>query len=161
MALSSLRMSCRHWVNLMTRALISGLSSSAISGCFEGVASGQQAADVEAVGLGLDPGSIDVLLGAFLTGHRAEGVLSGQAGTFLAEVEVPLQQVVVVLHLGNGVDLFENRLLSQAQDLDVAGVEVVDRARNGELDVDGAGAAATFAGLEVAHLCSHILGVGS
>ena len=41
--------------------------------------------------------------------------------------------------------------MGQGKDLDVAAVEVVDGHGDGELDVSGAGAAAAFAGLEVAH----------
>ncbi len=129
-------------------------------GCLEGVASSQQAADVEAVGFGFDPGSIDVLLGAFLAGYRTQGVLSGKAGTFLAEAEVPRQQIVVVVHLADLIQLFEDGFLGQAQDLDVAGVEVVDRDGNGKFDVDGAGTATAFAGFEVTHLGCHVFGGG-
>jgi len=131
-----------------------------LSGSLEGVATGEEALQVEAGGFGFDPGCVNVLLYAFLTRSRTEGVLSQEAGAFLAEDEVPLQQVAVVLHLADLIQLFEDGLLGQLEDLDVAVVEVVDGDGDGELDVCGAGAAAAFAGLEVTHLQGEFFGGG-
>ena len=68
-----------------------------------------------------------------------------------AEAEVPSKQVVVILHLADRIQLFEDGLLGQGEDLDVAGIEVVDRDGDGEFHVCCTRAAAAFAGLEVAH----------
>jgi hypothetical protein len=121
-------------------------------GSLEWVATGQQTLQVEASRLGLDPSSVDVLLGAFLAGDGAQRVLSQEARAFFAEAEVPGKQVVVILHLADRVQLFEDGLLGQGEDLDVARVEVVDGDGDGKFHVGSARAAATFAGLEVAHL---------
>ena len=58
------------------------------------------------------------------------------------------------------IQLFEDGLLGQAEDLDIAGVEVVDGDGDGEFDVDGAWAAASFAGFVVTHLQRNLLGGG-
>ena len=98
-----------------------------------------------------------MLLAAFFAGDGANGVLSQQARALFADREVPLQQFGVVLHLGDLVDLFEDRLLGDLQNLDFAGLVVVDRAGDGKLHVCSAGAAASLAGLEVAHLGGDVL----
>ena len=61
-----------------------------------------------------------MLLAALLAGDRAHGVLSQQAAALFADGEVPGEQVFVVLHLGDLVDLFEDGLLGDLQDLDFA-----------------------------------------
>ena len=96
-------------------------------------------------------------MGTLLAGYRADRVLSQQAGTFLANGQVPVEKIAVVLHLGDLVDLLKDRLLRDLQDLDFAGLVVVDRASNGEFDVGSARAAATFTGLKLAHLCYDVL----
>ena len=101
-----------------------------------------------------------MLLAALLAGHRADGVLGEQAAALLADREVPLQQVFVILHLGDLVDFLEDGLLGDLQDLDFAGLVVVDRAGDGKLHVGGARAAAAFAGLELAHLSGYVLDGG-
>jgi len=98
-----------------------------------------------------------VLLAALFAGNGADGVLGGKAAALFADGEVPLQQFGVVLHLGDLVDFLEDRLLGDLQDLDFAGLVVVDRAGDGELHVCCSRAAASFAGLEVAHLGNHVL----
>ena len=101
-----------------------------------------------------------MLLGAFLAGDRADGVLGGEAAALFADVEVPGEEFGIVLHLGDRVQLFEDGLLGDLEDLDFAGVEVVDGDGDGKLDVHGARAAAAFAGLEVAHFGGNVLGGG-
>ena len=127
------------------------------SGCLEWVSASKQAADVEAVGFGFQPGGVDVFLAAFFAGDWAQGVLSQEAGAFFAELEVPSEQIFVVLHLADLIQFLEDGFLGQGEDLDRASVEAVDRAGDGKFDVGGAGAAAAFAGFEVAHLGHHVL----
>ena len=129
-------------------------------GSLEWVAAGQEAGDVETVGLGLQPGGVDVLLAAFLAGDGAQGVLGQEARAFLAELEVPGEEFGVILHLADLIQLFEDGFLGQGHDLDGASVEAVDRDCDGEFDVGGAGAATAFAGLEVAHFSHHVLESG-
>ena len=61
-----------------------------------------------------------MLLAALLAGDGAHGVLSQQAAALFADREVPGEQVFVVLHLGDLVDLFEDGLLGDLQNLDFA-----------------------------------------
>jgi hypothetical protein len=125
-------------------------------GSLEWVAASQEAGQVEAIGFGLQPGGVDVLLAAFLAGDGAQGVLGQEARAFLAELEVPGKEFGVVLHLADLIQLLEDGFLGQGHDLDGASVEAVDRDRDGEFDVGGAGAATAFAGFEVAHLNRYI-----
>ena len=101
-----------------------------------------------------------MLLAAFLAGDGADGVLGGEAAALFADAEVPGEQVFVVLHLGDRVQLFEDGLLGDLEDLDFTGLVVVDGDGDGEFDVGSAGAAAAFAGLEVAHFRGDVLGGG-
>ena len=101
-----------------------------------------------------------MLLGAFLAGDWADGVLGGEAAALFADVEVPGEQVFVVLHLGDLVQLFLDGLLGDLEDLDFAVVKVEDGDGDGEFDVYGAGAATAFAGLEVTEFGSDVVGGG-
>ena len=103
-----------------------------------------------------------MLLAALFLGDRADGVLGDPVGLdVLGNDQVNAGEIlVVVLHLGDVVQLLHDRLLGDAPDLDVACLVVEDGGADGELDVGCARAATTFAGLEVAHLSNHILGSG-
>jgi hypothetical protein len=101
-----------------------------------------------------------VLLAAFLAGDRADRVLRRKARALFADREVPGKQVLVILHLGDLVDFLQNGLLRDLQDLDFAGLVVVDRDRNEKLQVDGARAATAFACFKVAQLHRDVLGGG-
>ena len=64
-----------------------------------------------------------------------------------------LQQVGVVLHLGDAVQLADDALLGELHDLHAFRVEVVDRGGDGELDAFGCGALAVkTAAVSVTHL---------
>ena len=78
------------------------------------------------------------LFGSLLTGNRAQAVLGVQAVAFFAEDEVMLQQVGVVLHLGDAVQLADDALLGELHDLHAFRVEVVDGHGDGELHASGA-----------------------
>ena len=101
-----------------------------------------------------------MFLAAFFAGDGADGVLSGEATALFADAEIPLQQVVVVLHLRDLIQLFEDGFLGDLEDLDFAALEVEDGDGDGKLHIDGARAATAFAGLEVAHLGGDVLGGG-
>ena len=98
-----------------------------------------------------------MLLRAFLAGYGADGVLSQQARTLLGHSEVPLQEVFVVLHLADLIQLLDDRLLSDLQDLDFAGLVRIDGKCNKKLDVYRARTTTAFAGLEVAHFGHHVV----
>ena len=78
---------------------------------FEWVFAGQQAANLKASGAGIGPGRFNAVLGAFFTRHWAQAVTGFQAIAFLAQNEVPLQQVGVVLHLRDVVQFVLQALL--------------------------------------------------
>ena len=103
-----------------------------------------------------------MLLAALFLGDRAHGVLGDAVGlNFLGNDQVDAGQIlVVVLHLGDVVQLLHDRLLGDAPDLDVACLVVEDGAADSKLDVLGARAATAFTGLEVAHFSYHVLGGG-
>jgi len=84
---------------------------------FERVVAGQQATDVESAFLGFSPSTTDRLVGSLFTGNRAKAVLSVKAVAFFAENKVMLQQVGVVLHLGDAVQLANDALLGELHDL--------------------------------------------
>lgn len=100
-----------------------------------------------------------MLLAALFLGDRADGVLGDAIGLdLLGDDQVDAGQIlVVVLHLGDVVQLLHDRLLGDAPDLDVACLVVEDGGADGKLDVRCSRATTTFAGLEVAHLSRHVL----
>ena len=112
---------------------------------FEWVFAGQQAANVEASGACIGPGRFDAVLGAFLTGHWAQAVTGFETVAFFAQNKIPLQQVGVVLHLGDVVQFVLQALLGKLHDLDAAGLVVIYGNSNGELDLLGSGALAVHA----------------
>ena len=112
---------------------------------FEWVFAGQQAADVETSGACIGPGGFDAVLSALLTWNWAQAVAGFKAVAFFAQNEVPLQQVGVVLHLGDVVQFVLQALLRELHDLDAAGLVVVDGNSDGEFDLLGSGALAVHA----------------
>lgn len=103
-----------------------------------------------------------MLLAALFLGDRTHGVLGNPVGLdFFGDDQVNAGEIlVVVLHLGDVVQLLHDRLLGDAPDLDVACLVVEDGAADSKLDVLGTRAATSFAGLKVAHLSQYILGGG-
>ena len=87
------------------------VSNQFVSLGFEWVFAGQQAADVETSGASIGPGGFDAVLGALLTRHGAQAVTGFETVAFFAQNEVPLQQVGVVLHLGDVVQFVLQALL--------------------------------------------------
>ena len=122
---------------------------------FEWVFAGQQPTDVEPSSACIGPGRFDAVLGALLTRHWAQAVTSFETVAFFAQNKVPLQQVGVVLHLGDVVQFVLQALLGKLHDLDAAGLVVIYGHSDGELDLLGGGALAVHA---TGELRSHFFG---